>query len=148
MHKYKHILVPTDFSELSEMAAAQAIDLATHYDAKLTLLHVVEHFPEHLPHYRMSEVDMDPEQFLIDRAEKDLKGLSKRLGAKNAERKVKLTTHSAKAEIVEFAKAHDIDLIVLGARGREKLTDFLSGSTATGIVRASPCDVFTVHRTK
>ncbi|MCP4406270.1 MAG: universal stress protein [Gammaproteobacteria bacterium] len=51
MHIYKHILVPIDFSEISEMAAGQAIEIIKCYQARVTLLHVVERFPEHLPHY-------------------------------------------------------------------------------------------------
>jgi len=148
MHKYKHILVPIDFSERSKVAARQAMDLATHYKAKLTFLHVVEHFPEHLPHYEMSEVNMDPEEFVIDRAGKDLEELATRLGDKEVLREVKLTSHSAKMEIITFAKANDVDLVVLGARGRDTLTDLLSGSTATGVVRAAPCDVLAIHRTE
>lgn len=148
MYRYKHILVAIDFSDLSKEAARQAMDLATHYKAKLTFLHIVEHFPEHLPHYEMSEVDMNAEEFVIDRAGKDLQELAMVLGDKDVEREVKLSAHSAKSEIVNYAKANDVDLVVLGARGRETLTDLLSGSTATGIVRAAPCDVLAIHRTQ
>ena len=88
----------------------------------------------------------DPvQEFLIDRAKKDLDALCKKLGGKAAEREVVLTTHSAKAEIVKFAKARAIDLIVMGVRGRHTLVDILGGSTATGVVRAAPCDVFVVQ---
>ena len=146
MYSYKHILVPIDFSDRSKVAARQAMDLAAHYKAKLTFLHIVEHFPEHLPHYEMSEVDMDPQEFVIDRADQDLQELATALGDKDIAREVKLTTHSAKGEIVNYARANDVDLVVLGARGRETLTDLLSGSTATGVVRAAPCDVLAVHR--
>ena len=59
MKKYQHILTATDFSAVSKIAAQQAIDLAEHYEAELTFLHVVEHFPEHLPHYHMAREEMD-----------------------------------------------------------------------------------------
>ncbi|MEN8130679.1 MAG: universal stress protein [Pseudomonadota bacterium] len=145
MHTYKHILVPIDFSKISEMAAGQAIELAKCYRARVTLLHVVERFPEHLSHYHMSHEQMEPKEFLIDRAEKDLTDLSARVGIKDAAKEVVLSHHSAKTEIVRFVESHDIDLIVLGARGRHGLTDLLGGSTATGVVRVAPCDVFTVR---
>lgn len=145
MRKYKHVLLATDFSDISKVAAQQAIDLAEHYGARLTILHIVEHFPEHLPHYHMIGEDMDPEEFLIDRAEKDLQALCTELGEDLVAQEVRLTRHSAKAEIVDFAKHHNIDLVVLGARGRRNLLDMLSGSTATGVARAAPCDVFVVN---
>ena len=63
----------------------------------------------------------------------------------DAERKVLLTAHSGKSEILKFVKDNEIDLIVMGGRGRHTLMDMLGGSTATGVVRAAPCDVFVVH---
>jgi len=40
MFAIKHILVPTDFSETSELALAAAVELARTFRARLTLLHV------------------------------------------------------------------------------------------------------------
>ena len=148
MRKYEHLLLATDFSDISRVAAQQAVDLAEHYGARITFLHVVEHFPEHLPHYHMigDGEQMDPEEFLIDRAKKDLQDLCTELAPNaTAAQEVRLTKHSAKAEIVDFAKHNDVDLIVLGARGRRNLLDMLSGSTATGVARAAPCDTFVVN---
>ncbi len=108
-------------------------------------LHVVEHFPEHLPHYRIAHEEMDPQQFIMDRAQKDLDALCESLGASKAAREVKLSGQSAKNEIVNFAKERDIGLIIIGARGRHNLIDILSGSTATGVVRAAQCDVFVMR---
>ncbi|MCP4406271.1 MAG: universal stress protein [Gammaproteobacteria bacterium] len=72
--------------------------------------------------------------------------LSARLGIKDAGNEVILSHHSAKTEIVRFVEGHNIDLIILGARGHHVLADLLGGSTATGVVRVAPCDVFTVRR--
>lgn len=145
MRNYERILVATDFSPVSEVAAQQAVDLARQYGAELIFLHVIEHFPEHLPHYRIAHEEMDPENFITDRAEKDLAALCARLGKSDATREVRLTTQSAKAEIVHFATERKVGLIVIGARGRHGLMNILSGSTATGVVRAAPCDVFVIH---
>jgi universal stress protein A len=145
MHKYTHILVPIDFSKPSELAAAQAIGLAACYNARITLLHIVERFPAHLPHFHMSHEDMDPEEFLIDRGKKDLQDIATRLGKEDVGQEVILSTHSAKTEIVKFVEDHDIDLIVLGARGQHRFTDLLGASTATGVVRAAPCSVLAVR---
>ena len=145
MSNYKRILVPVDFSEVSKHAAKRAVELAGFYQAHLIFIHVIEHFPDHLPHYQMSGEDMGPEEFLIKRSGEDLKKLCSSLGKDDAEHVVKLTKHSAKAEVLEFAKDNQIDLIVLGSRGQHRLTEWLAGSTATGVVRAAACDVLTVH---
>jgi universal stress protein A len=144
VHHYHHILVPIDFSEPSELAAAQAAYIARCFNSRMTLLHVVEHYPEHLPHYRMSEEDMDPEHFLTNRARKDLEALAEGLEFEDCRLDVILSTRSAKSEIVKYVEGHKVDLVILGARGRHGLVELLGGSTATGVVRASRCDVLTV----
>jgi universal stress protein A len=144
MHRYKHILAGTDFSELSEYAVEQAVRLAGHYQAELTLLHVIEHFPEDLPNSLIAPEDIDPKQFLIERAEADLGALALRAGNENARKVVRLTTQSAKVEIVRYAEDREIDLIVLGAHSRHGIRDLL-GSTAGSVLSAAPCDVLAVR---
>lgn len=145
MSDYKRILAAVDLSEASENAAKRSLELAGFYGAELIFMHVIEHFPEHLPHYKMSGDDMDPQEFLIDRAKKDLQALLTRLGGGKAERVVRLTKHSAKTEVLDYARENKIDLIVLGSQGRSRLNELLAGSTATGIVRSAVCDVLTVR---
>jgi len=144
MHRYKQILVGTDFSELSEYAVEQAVELAERYDATLTVLHVIEHFPEDLPNQRIAPENIDPVQYLIERAERDLETLAKSAGNDGARKVVRLTTHSARVEIVRFAEDMDINLIVIGAHGRHGLRDLL-GSTAGSVLSAAPCDVLAVR---
>src|SRR5258708_5156935 len=42
---YTHILVPTDFSPAAHRALVYALEEATLHQAKLTLLHVIQHHP-------------------------------------------------------------------------------------------------------
>jgi len=42
---YTHILVPTDFSPATHRALGYAYEEATQHQAKLTLLHVLQHHP-------------------------------------------------------------------------------------------------------
>ena len=46
--------------------------------------------------------------------------------------------------IVEEAKAHKSDLIVMGRRGLGSLTGLLVGSTTTKVAQLAPCAVLTV----
>jgi nucleotide-binding universal stress UspA family protein len=142
-------MVGVDFSELSERAAQRATELAGFYGAKLVFLHVIEHFPEHLPHYQMSGEGkgMDPEEYIRDRAAQDLDRMCDKLDCKDAEKAVRITKHSAKSDLLDFAEENHVDLIVLGSQGRGRLEEFLAGSTATGVVRSAKCDVFTVRWT-
>ena len=47
-------------------------------------------------------------------------------------------------EIVRYAKAHGIHLIVLGTHGRTGVSRVLMGSVAERVIRTAPCPVLTV----
>jgi len=47
--------------------------------------------------------------------------------------------------IVDYAKSHAIDLIVIGTHAREDLARLVLGSTAEGVVRHSPVPVLIVR---
>ena len=48
-------------------------------------------------------------------------------------------------EIVKYARAHQIDMIVCGTHGRSGWDHVLMGSVAERIVRVAQCPVLTVH---
>jgi nucleotide-binding universal stress UspA family protein len=52
---------------------------------------------------------------------------------------------SPKAEIVRYARTHDMDPIVLATHGRSGLAHGQMGSVAEAVVRTSPCPVLTVR---
>ena len=74
----------------------------------------IRHFPEDLPVSVIPPEDMDPEEFLTNRARVDLEKLSARIGQPGAILDVVVSTHSARREIVKYAQGHGIDLIVVG----------------------------------
>ncbi|MEI6137516.1 MAG: universal stress protein, partial [Chloroflexota bacterium] len=47
--------------------------------------------------------------------------------------------------IVEYARAREIDLIVMGTHGRGALAHVMVGSVADRVVRLAPCPVLTVR---
>ena len=56
-----------------------------------------------------------------------------------------ITSMSTASTIVQFAKDHAIDLIVMGTHGRGALEHLLVGSVAERVVRTAPCPVLTVR---
>ena len=52
---------------------------------------------------------------------------------------------SPKSEIIQYARMHDIDLIVLATHGRTGLPHVIMGSVAETVVRTAPCPVLTVR---
>ena len=117
LNKYKHILVATDFSAVAEQASKQASGLAKLLGAELTLLHVVEHFPEDMPENLIPPENIDPEEFVCGHYQARLEKLRDSLGQTDANIKVLPSSHSAGTKITDFVAQENVDLIVLGAHG-------------------------------
>lgn len=143
MKSYQRILVATDFSDISMTAAQRGAELARHYGATLMLLHVVEHFPEDMPGDWIAPENRDPATFYRERAHKALAELAESIGDKNAAQNVVMSSGSARYEILRFAGAERVDLIVMGWRGGGGLPVF--GSTAMGVISDAPCDAMVVR---
>jgi nucleotide-binding universal stress UspA family protein len=142
----KNILVAMDFSDTSHAALQQARELADALQASLHVLHVVtEPLHEAWAGYA-SAADflhaMDTRQDEArDRLQADLDG-DKRSPASVT---VATAWGDPVEEIVKYADAHHIDLIVCGTHGRRGWEHMLMGSVAERIVRLAQCPVLTVH---
>jgi universal stress protein A len=144
MKAYANILCATDFSGHSDRALERAAELAGLYNGRLSLLHIVEYFPEDIPVDMVRPEDLDLEDYMVDRARKELTRLASGLEIKDVVREVRVSSRSARHEIVQYALENSIDLIVLASHGRHWV-DALFGSTASGVVRHAPCDVLAVR---
>ena len=58
---------------------------------------------------------------------------------------VETSSVSVSDEIVRYAKEKDVDLIVVGTKGRSGMSKALLGSVASKIVTYSPCSVLVVR---
>lgn len=144
MQDYQHILCATDFSRYSEAAAQRAAQLAERYGAQLTLLHVIEHFPEDRSNEIIAPEDADPAAYREERAKAGLAEVAERLAHKDVKRKVVFSSHSAKQAIIRYAEECQADLTVLASHGRNGVMAML-GSTANGVVNGASCDVLVVR---
>lgn len=148
MKAYGHILVPVDFSQISAAIVMRADELAGFYQAKLTLLNVLEDVPlGSVAFGGTAELTMPPalQQNQLNAAKEKLQALVDKqgvVGSANVE--VIYTSGKPSAAILEFAKNHAVDLIVVGNSGRRGVLGFM-GSTAEATVKGAPCDVMAVH---
>ena len=140
----KQILVPTDFSETSEVAAKYARALAQAFGADLHLMHVLEN-----PYASYDPLSFTPPINFFEELEAQTRDRLMRLLADwepvHPHVDVVTTRGSAFIEIIQYAKEHNIDLIVLGTHGRGPIAHMLMGSVAEKIVRKAPCPVLTVR---
>jgi universal stress protein A len=144
MKKYKRILVTTDFSDINRLAVQRAADLAQQSSCELILLHVIEHFPyDSGPLGSVFPETINPDHILVQRANDKLRAIVGELGIEHAQLEVSVTAKSARREILRFAEAGGVDMIVVAPHGRGLIGTL--GSTAMGVVNGATCDVLTVR---
>ncbi len=139
MNGYKHILFATDLSEDSHLVARKALNMAQHYGARVTMLHVVESLPPYAVGYLGS---INIEQELLEKAQEDLAALAKEINVPAPEQKVGIG--SVKNVILENAAEGDVDLIIVGSHGRHGI-GLLLGSTSTAVLHGAECDVLVIR---
>jgi nucleotide-binding universal stress UspA family protein len=145
---YHRILVPLDGSPTSQCGLQEAIKLASGQDATLFLLHVVDDFGMLV---EMTSVRSYDEMVKGLRAY-GLEALGKaRHAAEEArvrsECLLREVTNQRVAEvIVDQAKQHACDLIVMGTHGRRGFNRIAMGSEAEQVARTSPVPVLLVRQ--
>lgn len=142
MQGYQHILVAIDLSQEAKSVIDRAIDLAQRYQARLSLVHVVEPILVENSYDMMLSLPAELDTALIERAKAFLDGIKKEKQLEQAECYVEIG--SVKNEISRLANEHGADLIVLGTHGRHGV-GLLLGSTANAVLHGTPCDVHAVR---
>ena len=136
MTGFTNILHPTDFSEASELACERAVDLARQCGAKLTLLHAYA-----------NPVAVEGGWALPDPRPELEDALSLVANEDQSLAVVRVLRMGTPAEsIIEYAREHNCDLIVMGTHGRTGLSHLLMGSVAERVVRFAPCPVMVVRQ--
>lgn len=142
MEPYKHILVALDLSNEAQQVAERGRDLAAHYDAKLSLIHVVEPIVVDNSYDLMTSLPAELDDTLQERARTFLAKVSNQLNQEGIQQIV--TLGSTRSEIFRVAQEQAMDLIVVGTHGRHGV-GILLGSTANAILHGTPCDVHAVR---
>jgi nucleotide-binding universal stress UspA family protein len=141
---FRRILCAMDFSPCSQRALSYGLSLASEAGGSLTLLHAIEAFAEeplaNLP------FDITEHRRTLERsAQEHLEKLLTPETRTWCDCSVLVRSGKAYRQILDTARERQVDLIVLGVRGRNPVDLALFGSTANHVVRAAPCPVLTVR---
>jgi nucleotide-binding universal stress UspA family protein len=135
----KNILFCTDFSPAAETAFPYAVDLARHFGARLTALYV-----RNPDEYIMAfpEGGSIPTGFTEEQARSNLSGLLAPVS--DVDHQELVVAGQVWPAIESIVAKNEVDLIVLGTRGRGGVAKLLLGSRAEEIFRRATCPVLTV----
>ncbi len=140
---YKHILLPTDGSALSDKAVAAAIKLAEVLGARITAFHAIEPYPLQGAYAAEASgvAELQPEIF-AERSEEYAKRVLEAVGGAAAAANVPCatayaTSRSASTAIIDKAREEKCDLIIMASHGRRGLEGFLLGSETQKVLTHS-----------
>jgi nucleotide-binding universal stress UspA family protein len=146
---FSKILVPIDGSEPSFHAARIAVNTANKFNSELIIIYVVV-TPSKSEYANLTGL-VTPKQIdmINENAKNESKNWFKKIEDNVKEKnpnikismKVVLTGIAVYGEVIQFAQEENIDLIVIGTRGRSGIKKLLLGSTASGVVTYANCPV-------
>lgn len=142
---FQKILVPVDFSELSQMALKEAFALAIYEGASLEVLHIVEFGTLPLPAgVGAFEEALNLPLVMQDQAREEMARFIADFDFGDIHVHTHLTVGAPDQEITRYAEENSCDLIVMGSVGRTGLQGFLLGNTADRVSRRAQCSLLTL----
>lgn len=139
---YENVLVPTDGSDNAERGIAHAIDLAAETGAHLHVLFVVDET------VYGSDTGLSSYEAYIEKVADDAEDLVESVVEEATERGVESTTSVLRGtpheEILDYAEAQSVDLIVMGKRGATGGTVPHVGSVTDRVLRGATVPVMPV----
>jgi universal stress protein A len=145
MKNYQSIVLGVELiPEKDQLLIEKALELCKEFNAKLSLVHVIERVSSYGAAYGVA-VGADIEQMLRENAQKEMKKLGSKLNVAESNQIVKLGP--ASSVILEEAEKVNADLIIVGSHGRHGV-QLLLGSTANGVLHSAKCDVLAIRLQK
>jgi universal stress protein A len=145
------ILVPTDFSQYSDRALRQALDIAKEYHAKVFLLHVMDERFYGPVAWTSSDLGLSKEMWrqVKDRHRAEMEEklqdqLHKFPQAEEVETVANVRLGIPYEEILKEGKEKGIDLIVIASLGSTGMAKYLIGGVARNVLKGSKCPVLLV----
>jgi len=138
---FRQVLMATDFSDASQRALTYAMAIARRYGSALSIAHAI------LPEPR-DPIPLEPLPWELNRhhfeAERRMKRLGEAVSTNDLNHRLLLEQGPVWAVLAEAIQREDVDLLVLGTRGRGGLKKLAVGSVAEEVLGLAPCPVLTV----
>jgi universal stress protein A len=148
MFKPGKILVPTDFSEDSELAFRMALSIAVHYQARIFLLHVISNtLQQSLADYCLDQriVARVLNESIVFSNEKLQEVIDKNQQSGSIKVIPDIRKGQPYEEILKEASERKIDLIVIASHGKTGLQKYFIGSVTEKVMNEAKCPVLLVR---
>jgi nucleotide-binding universal stress UspA family protein len=145
MKVFNKILFPIDFSDVSPKMVSWVKSIAEPFDAEIHLLFVVRRFDYFTGIYVEEMTVRNIEGEVIEGAEKRIDEFAGTHFDKVSTCKTKVVVGDAAEEIITYAKAEGMDLIVMGTHGRKGLDRVFFGSVAERVIKTASVPVLSVN---
>jgi len=146
---FKHILIPTDGSDLSKKAIKKGIEFAENIQARITLLHVVPEFRVIADESFVSLTPAAKKRFEEEsrmRAQKMLDAIVQQAKAQGVRcAAVAAANDLPYQQIIDTAKSSKCDLIMMASHGRRGIASVLLGSETAKVLTHSTIPVLVVR---
>jgi nucleotide-binding universal stress UspA family protein len=143
------ILVPVDGSEWSFRAAKYAIKIAKMSNAQIVCVHAVVSLPTSayanvhagvlVPRY-IEDAKKEAQKWFYE-----IDAIAKKADVARLSTEIILDVFSVADALITYAERNNVDLIVIGTKGRTGLKKFVLGSVASGVVSHAKCPVLVVR---
>ena len=141
MGLYRHVLAAIDLEPCARHVLARAQQLAQLFEARLSVLHVVEYIPIESGEVLMT-APIDMTQQLEKQSREQLETLCAEFAI--AKRDAYVATGPVTPQIRQLADDLQVDLIVVGHHPRRGLSAWFN-HTEENIVTRANCDVLALH---
>lgn len=155
----KKILVAVDYLADTPQVFEQALELAVTFNASLSIFHCVE--PPNLPMPEVSamavyggmvntgllELQEQKTKEMVDHTVNWLETLADQAMQREVMVEVNYVVGEPRGAICKAAKETGADILVVGRRGLQGISEMLLGSVSSYVLHHAPCSVFVVqHR--
>ncbi len=147
------ILVPTDFSKVTEHALQVAVKIADKFDAEVYLLNIIEPIVDAgfsasgTLDFEYTITEEDRFVYELHKVnEKRLAAFAARYATENSRLYPTITIDKVGDGILDFARKYHIDLIVMGTSGENTFEEIFIGNHTEQVMRETHCPVLAVRK--
>jgi nucleotide-binding universal stress UspA family protein len=148
MFKPRKVLVPMDFSEDSNQAFRIALSIASRYQSRVFLLHVISGVVlEYVADYCIDQslVDRVLNESIVFSNEKLQEAIDKNQHVGNIKVIHNVRRGHPYEEILKEVSEREIDLIVIASHGKTGLRQYFIGSVAEKVMKEAKCPVLLIR---